>query len=77
MTANTMKRTAPRGKSSGERWVYHAMLAAGFVIFLTAALVECLLPWRWRTIAGRWSHTSVIVEAMEAAKTTIPFAFMG
>jgi hypothetical protein len=77
VSAHIARRTQMRGRPQGERWVYQTMLAAGFMIFLVAALIECLLPWRWRGIAERWSRKSVIVEAMEAAKTTIPFAFMG
>lgn len=77
MNAQTSRHPSSRSRSQGERFAYQAMLAVGFVIFLVAALIECLLPWRWRTIAERWSRKSVLVEAMEAAKTTIPFAFMG
>jgi hypothetical protein len=77
MTAKDTRRGTPRNRTGGEHWVYNAVLAAGFLVFLAAALVECLMPWRWRGIADRWSHQSVIAEAMDAAKTTIPFAFMG
>lgn len=76
MTATTLRRSH-RGKAGPERATYRIVLAAGFLFFLAAALVECLMPWRWSEIARRWSEKSIVTEAMDAAKTTIPFAFMG
>ena len=77
MSAELSRRASCRSRTQGERWAYQSMLAICFAVFLVAALIECLLPWRWASLAGRWSRKSVLVEAMEAAKTTVPFAFMG
>lgn len=77
MNARSQRRVGMRDRGDGERFAYNVMLAAGFAIFLAAALLECLLPWRWSAILGRWSRKSPIEEALDAARTTIPFAFMG
>lgn len=49
-----------------------------FAVFLTAAIVERLLPWNWQTQArnaGR--RRSIIEQAREAAGTCTAYAFMG
>jgi hypothetical protein len=49
---------------------------ASFVIFLMVAIVERFLPSQWRPL-GAEGHKSIIGEARTAARTFVPFAFMG
>jgi hypothetical protein len=76
MIRQSIRREYQKGKAREERFAYQALLAICFAVFLAVALVEFLLPWRWQAIAQRGGG-SVIVEALDAARTTIPFAFMG
>ncbi len=54
------------------------MVALGFVVFLVPAAIARLSGWRWRPWpSGAGGYGSVIHEAHEAARTYIPYAFVG
>lgn len=61
-----------------EAWDFRLIFATSFAIFLVAAVVGRLLPWRWSPRpAGRAGSKSVIAEARATTNTFVPFAFMG
>lgn len=61
-----------------EAWDFRLIFATSFAIFLVAAVVGRLLPWRWSPRpAGRAGSRSVIAEARATTNTFVPFAFMG
>jgi hypothetical protein len=49
-----------------------------FAIFLMVAVIERVLPTNWRSHAiGQDGGKSIFGEAKSAARTFVPFAFMG
>jgi hypothetical protein len=63
----------PRRQEATE---FRLIFMASFVIFLMVAIVERFLPSQWRPL-GAEGHKSIIGEARTAARTFVPFAFMG
>ena len=55
---------------------YHLIFAASFVILLSAAILERLMPWTWMK-ASKDRRASVFTRAWDAAKTCSAYAFMG
>jgi hypothetical protein len=68
---------APRSRR-GETSEFRLIFILTFVIFLLVAMVERVLPSNWRSqVFGTASGKSVFGEARSAARTFVPFAFMG
>ncbi len=63
----------PRKQKASE---FRLIFFVSFVIFLMVAIVERFLPSQWRPL-GADGHKSIIGEARSAARTFVPFAFMG
>jgi hypothetical protein len=71
--ALTTKESSPHVKRSGiESIQFRLILAVCFAVFLTAALLERLLPWSWRR-----PKPSPIAHAWRSANTCTAYAFMG
>jgi hypothetical protein len=63
----------PRKQEATE---FRLIFVASFAIFLMVAIVERFLPSQWRQL-GADGNKSIIGEARAAARTFVPFAFMG
>lgn len=59
-----------------EEQEFRLLFIVSFVLFLTAALLSRLAPWRWLSPETR-GGLSIIGEAKAAANASLPFAFMG
>ena len=65
----------PRREEAGE---FRLIFMVSFAIFLMVAVIERVLPTNWRSHAiGQDSGKSIFGEAKSAARTFVPFAFMG
>jgi hypothetical protein len=65
----------PRRGETGE---FRLIFMVSFAIFLMVAAIERVLPTSWRSHAvGQDSGKSIFGEAKSAARTFVPFAFMG
>lgn len=68
---------APRSRKA-ETGEARLIFMLTFAIFLVVAMVERVLPSSWRSqVLGTASGKSVFGEARSAARTFVPFAFMG
>jgi hypothetical protein len=69
---------AGHGARRGDSREYVALLAITYPFFLAAVLVDRLLPASRRFFAGeKAGRAGIFGEAWSAARTTLPFAFMG
>lgn len=55
---------------------YRMVFAACIAVFLIAAVVTRLMPWRWWSGEAAGVRKSVVEEAWDAANTALPYAFM-
>lgn len=75
MASSSAASSRPRRAEAGE---FRLLFVASFAIFLLVAVVERVLPSSWRAHAfGPDSGKSIFGEARAAARTFVPFAFMG
>lgn len=75
MTRSSSASSRPRRGEVGE---FRLIFMVSFAIFLMVAVIERVLPSSWRSHAfGPDSGMSIFGEARAAARTFVPFAFMG
>jgi hypothetical protein len=71
-------RIAPLRSRKGESGEFRLIFVLTFTIFLVVAMVERVLPSSWRSHSFKVdAGKSVFGEARSAARTFVPFAFMG
>jgi hypothetical protein len=72
-------RLSRSGKSDrSEKLEFKLIFAVTFVVFLSAGLLEALLPFRWFASPAQFGKRKSIVErAADGARTCATFAFMG
>jgi hypothetical protein len=68
--------TRPRSRRADELQ-FTLLLVATYPLFLAAAVVDRLLPPDRRFLAAPGEKPGVFTAALAAAKTTLPYAFMG
>ena len=74
----TRSSNAPSRARRGEVSEFRLIFMVSFAIFLMVAVIERVLPSSWRSSAfGPDSGKSIFGEARAAARTFVPFAFMG
>jgi Antenna complex alpha/beta subunit len=68
-----------QGKRGAKRPIeFRIIFAVCFAVFLLAAVVERLLPWKWLAPRSEGKrHLSIFEQAWEAAGTCTTYAFMG
>jgi hypothetical protein len=67
------RQDAPRSKRDATLPLqFRLIFAVCFAVFLTAALLERLLPWTWRR-----GKAAPITRAWQSARTCTTYAFMG
>jgi hypothetical protein len=71
-----MDRSMRRPSKRKDSTQYRLMFAVCVTVFLVAAVISRLLPWNWRFVGDEVKRKSVVEEAMEAANTVLPYAFM-
>jgi len=78
MTAYAYPKSEPRGRAKSDQVDFNLIFAMCFVVFLLAAIGQRLLPGYWMGGQhGIFARKSVIAQALDSARTVVPYAFMG
>jgi len=76
LTVNSNDR--PQSRARSDQGDFNLIFGMSFVVFLVAATAERLLPGHWMGANGRQqSRKSIIRQALDSARTVVPYAFMG
>ena len=77
MTTNLKQDRYTRKRERNERLDFRIIFALSFVIFLLASVGERLLPRHWLAGSQEKPRKTIIAEALETTRITVPYAFMG
>ncbi len=76
MRSDTMSDVSSRAIRQHQKNDLRIIYGVSFLLFLTAAIVLRVMPWRWRLFGGRGNDRSVFEEARATTNRIMPFVFM-